>query len=86
MAAIAAVGIGLINSLGNAFGFAAPLATGWLADATGNFELGMWVVGIVVLLAAGGALLLRGNPAPLAAETEEGVAEVSRTQPTTAGD
>jgi MFS transporter, ACS family, tartrate transporter len=40
----AAAGIGLINSIGNLSGFLGPYLTGWLRDATGNFEAGMYVV------------------------------------------
>jgi MFS family permease len=54
----AAVGIALINSLGNASGFVAPYLTGWLNDSTGNQRAGMWFVGIAMLAAAAGALLL----------------------------
>ncbi len=68
--AAAAVGIGLINSLGNASGFVAPLVTGWLADATGDFELGMWVVGAVVALAAVGAVALKATPGSAPESTE----------------
>ena len=58
----AAAGIALINSLGNTSGFAAPYITGRLADLTGNFEAGMWVVSAVVLLAAVGVVVLKGAP------------------------
>jgi ACS family tartrate transporter-like MFS transporter len=54
----AAVGIALINSLGNASGFVAPYLTGWLNDTTGNQRAGLWFVGIAMLAAAVGALLL----------------------------
>ncbi len=50
--AAAAAGIALINTLGNGAGFAAPYITGWLADATGGFKAGLWVVGGFMLLAA----------------------------------
>jgi MFS transporter, ACS family, tartrate transporter len=64
----AAVGIALINSLGNTAGFAAPYVTGWMADLTGNFEAGMWVVGAIVALAGVGAVLLKGAPREGSAE------------------
>ncbi|MET0967010.1 MAG: MFS transporter [Nakamurella sp.] len=54
----AAAGIALINTLGNTAGFAAPFITGWLADATGGFQAGMWAVGIFMLLSAGVAAVL----------------------------
>ncbi|HEY5248134.1 MAG TPA: MFS transporter, partial [Dermatophilaceae bacterium] len=55
----AAAGIALVNSLGNAAGFAAPYLTGLLSDATGSTKAGMWVVGLVMSLAAILVLLLR---------------------------
>lgn len=48
----AAGGIGLINSLGNLGGFAAPYATGALSDATGSNRAGMWAVGVVMAACA----------------------------------
>jgi MFS transporter, ACS family, tartrate transporter len=60
----AAAGIALVNSLGNAGGFAAPYVTGLLSDATGSKRAGMWVVGLVMLLAAILVLLLRAAPSP----------------------
>jgi len=58
----AAGGIGLINSVGNLGGFAAPYATGGLADLTGTNKAGMWAVGMIMML--GGALVvwLRATP------------------------
>lgn len=50
--AAAAGGIALINSLGNISGFAAPYVTGGLADLTGSQRAGLWVVGIVTVVAA----------------------------------
>jgi MFS family permease len=50
--AAAAAGIGLINSLGNLSGFAAPYVTGALSDATGSNRLGLWVVGACMVSAA----------------------------------
>ncbi|MEJ2864657.1 MFS transporter [Actinomycetospora flava] len=50
--AAAAGGIALINSLGNISGFAAPYVTGGLADLTGSQRAGLWVVGVVTVVAA----------------------------------
>ena len=50
--AAAAGGIGLINSLGNLGGFAAPYTTGALADLTGSNRSGMWVIGVVMTACA----------------------------------
>lgn len=52
----AAGGIALINTLGNASGFVAPYATGLIKDATGGFEVAMWVIGVI--LAVGGVLVV----------------------------
>ncbi len=58
----AAGGIGLINSVGNLGGFAAPYITGALEDLTGTNKAGMWAVGIIMLLCAGLVVALRGAP------------------------
>ena len=76
--AAAAVGIALINSVGNTAGFAAPYVTGWMADLTGSFEAGMWVVGAVVLLAGVGVVLLKGAPAEKPGATVEASPEAVR--------
>jgi MFS family permease len=60
----AAAGIALVNSLGNAAGFAAPFITGWLSDTTGSKKAGMWVVGLAMFLAAILVLILRAAPRP----------------------
>jgi MFS family permease len=60
----AAAGIALVNSLGNAGGFAAPFITGLLSDATGSKKTGMWVVGLIMFVAAILVLLLRAAPGP----------------------
>ena len=58
----AAAGIALINSLGNLSGFASPYAVGWLKDATGSTDIGVYMLacGMVV-----GALLTLSVPAHL---------------------
>ncbi|GAA4926993.1 sugar phosphate permease [Actinomycetospora succinea] len=65
--AAAAGGIALINSLGNISGFAAPYITGGLADLTGSQRAGLWVVGIVTVVAAVVALSVgrRTSQAPV---------------------
>jgi MFS family permease len=60
--AAAAGAIGLINSLGNLGGFAAPYATGALEQATGTNKAGMWAVGAVMLVSAVVVVLLRAAP------------------------
>ncbi len=62
--AAAAGAIGLINSLGNLGGFAAPYATGALEQATGTNKAGMWAVGVVMLISALVVVLLRAAPDP----------------------
>ncbi|MEY8040751.1 MFS transporter [Saccharopolyspora cebuensis] len=61
--AAAAGGIALINSLGNISGFAAPYITGALRDLTGSQRTGMWVVGVVMVVAAVVVVVLRATPA-----------------------
>lgn len=51
--AAAAGGIGLINSVGNLGGFAAPYVTGALDDALGSARAGMWAVGLMMVISAG---------------------------------
>jgi D-galactonate transporter len=56
--AAAAAGIATINSIGNLGGFVSPYVVGWLRDATSSPEAGMYVIAIVLLLGAGGILLV----------------------------
>ena len=67
--AAAAGGIALINSLGNISGFAAPYVTGGLAGLTGSQRAGLWVVGIVTVVAAVVALSV-GRRASSAVESD----------------
>jgi MFS transporter, ACS family, tartrate transporter len=69
--ASAAGGIALINSLGNLAGFGAPFVTGFLTDLTGSVRTGLWVVGVVMMLAAFVVLALGISPKPDAAEENE---------------
>ncbi len=48
----AAAGIAMINSVGNVSGYLAPQLMGLLRDLTGNYSLGLLVVGGIVLFAA----------------------------------
>src|SRR5205823_12894460 len=52
----AAVGIALINSVGNIGGFVGPYVFGWIQDATHSFASGLIFIG--ALLALGGSLVL----------------------------
>jgi D-galactonate transporter len=56
--AAAAAGIATINSIGNLGGFVSPYVVGWLRDATSSPEAGMYVIAIVLLVGAGGILLV----------------------------
>lgn len=69
--AAAAGGIGLINSMGNLGGFAAPYITGVLQDLTDTDRAGMWAVGLIMLFCAGLVVALRAAPAPDAAAAPE---------------
>ncbi|MBO0710879.1 MAG: MFS transporter [Acetobacteraceae bacterium] len=50
-AATSAGGIAFINSIGNISGYAAPQFVGIVRDATGNYQLPMLVIGMIVLIA-----------------------------------
>ena len=75
--ASAAGGIALINSLGNLAGFGAPFVTGWLTDATGSQKAGLWVVGVVMLVAAFVTVALGIAPKPDATDDEDTDARAS---------
>jgi ACS family tartrate transporter-like MFS transporter len=47
-----AVGIGLINSLGNLGGFAGPVLIGWIKGRWGSYIGGLNAVGAMMLLSA----------------------------------
>jgi D-galactonate transporter len=68
--ASAAGGIALINSLGNLAGFGAPFITGWLTDLTGSQRAGLWVVGVVMMLAALVVLAMGLTPKPDVSDDE----------------
>ena len=48
----AAVGIALINSIGNLGGVIGPVVVGWVKDATQSFAGGLYFIAIVTALAA----------------------------------
>ncbi|MCW1960375.1 MAG: MFS transporter [Mycobacterium sp.] len=80
--AAAAGGIGLINSLGNLGGFAAPYATGALEDLTGTARAGMWAVGMIMLIGAALVVWLRATPSPDQQAQQSDPGEYPRSQPT----
>jgi len=57
----AAAGIALINTIGNIAGFAAPYITGVVKDATGLYEMPMFIVGGVLLVSSLLAFSLAGR-------------------------
>ncbi|HWD02002.1 MAG TPA: MFS transporter, partial [Amycolatopsis sp.] len=46
----AAGGLAMINAIGNLGGFAAPYATGWLKDLSGNFSSACYVMGAIMAI------------------------------------
>jgi nitrate/nitrite transporter NarK len=54
----AAVGIALINSIGNLGGFAGPYIVGWVKDSTGSFESGLYALSAFGFVAAIAILLV----------------------------
>jgi MFS family permease len=80
--AAAAAGIGLINSVGNLGGFAAPYATGALQDLTGTDKAGMWAVGILMVLGAALVVWLRAAPPADGQPQPDQPGEYPRSQPT----
>jgi D-galactonate transporter len=58
----AAAGIAMVNSIGNLAGFMSPYAVGWLKEATGSNDAGMYMLAAFMLL---GALLALAVPARL---------------------
>jgi ACS family tartrate transporter-like MFS transporter len=52
----AAGGLAMVNAIGNLGGFAAPYATGWLRDMSGNFSSACYVMGAI--MAIGGVITL----------------------------
>jgi ACS family tartrate transporter-like MFS transporter len=58
----AAAGIAAINSIGNLSGFAGPYMMGYLKDLTGNFTVGLLILGGCALVGAIVAMTLKVNP------------------------
>jgi len=50
--AAAAAGIALINSVGNLAGFASPFIVGWIKDATGSTNIGLYVIAASLVVGA----------------------------------
>ena len=60
--ASAAAGIATINSIGNLSGFFGPYVMGYLKDLTGNFTLGLVLLGVTTLVGGAAALLIQVDP------------------------
>jgi len=54
----AAIGIATINAMGNFAGLLGSSITGALRDYSGNYQLGLWVIGFFLVMAAGIVLAL----------------------------
>jgi ACS family tartrate transporter-like MFS transporter len=60
----AAVGVAVINSIGNLAGFVGPYLVGWIKTATGDFSYALLALALGPLFTAAAVLLLgRGRPA-----------------------
>ena len=59
----AAAGIALINAMGAVGGFIGPFAVGYLKDASGNFESGLFLLAGILMAGSLLTLLLRASPA-----------------------
>ena len=55
----AAGGIAVVNSVGNLSGFFGPFAMGYIKDATGSFNGGLWCLAVCGLISMGIVLALR---------------------------
>ena len=60
----AAAGIALVNSIGNLGGFAGPYAVGWLKDATGTYQAGLYFLAGCAVLSAVIAFYAVHRPSP----------------------
>lgn len=57
----AAVGVALINSIGNTGGFFGPYIMGWLKSATADYRVGLDVLALVLVLGVVCMVLVRGD-------------------------
>ncbi|MGI4793992.1 MAG: MFS transporter [Janthinobacterium lividum] len=60
--ASAAAGIAAINSIGNLSGFFGPYVMGYLKDLTGNFTMGLILLGVTTLVGGAATLLVQVDP------------------------
>ncbi len=61
--AAAAVGIAVINAIGNLAGFAGPYWVGWMTDLFGDAKWGLISIGVVMISGALAVLSLGSAPA-----------------------
>lgn len=59
----AAIGIALINSVGNLGGFVGPFSIGWIRDYTDSFQMGLLAVAAAVAISSVTVLLVREHKA-----------------------
>ena len=59
----AAAGIALVNSIGNLGGFAGPYVVGWLKDASGTYESGLYFLAACTIASGVIAFFLVHRPA-----------------------
>ncbi|WP_370676932.1 hypothetical protein [Pleomorphomonas sp. PLEO] len=57
----AAVGVALINSIGNMGGFFGPYIMGWLKSTTADYRVGLDVLALVLVVGAGAMVLVRAD-------------------------
>jgi ACS family tartrate transporter-like MFS transporter len=65
----AAGAIALINSVGNLGGFAGPYVMGWLKDATGDYRVGLQILGAAMFVGGCLALVVRIRKEPQPAKS-----------------
>ena len=52
---------GIFNTFGNAAGIVTPIVIGYIVQATGSFDLGLWFVGLHCLLVIAAYFLITGK-------------------------
>ncbi len=57
----AAVGVALINSIGNTGGFFGPYVMGWLKSATADYRVGLYALALVLVVGVVSMALVRGD-------------------------
>jgi MFS transporter, ACS family, tartrate transporter len=73
----AAAGIAVVAAIGNLGGFVGPAFTGIAEDSTGEFEMPLTVLAVLLLAAATLVVLVRGRPAAAVAEPAQPAVEAT---------